>query len=168
MTYALRRLHTRYYENTCQSFGLDKKIRQSEDCLIFGDPDGVRCALDLCRRLRAVATKPSCCRLWQTAPPIAAARLRRRTLRVLIPKSRKHRNKKATTLKVIAFLFGDPDGIRTRVTAVKGRCLRPLDHRAMVVAVIGLEPMTLRVWTECSSQLSYTAICDWYIIHSFF
>ena len=25
---------------------------------------------------------------------------------------------------------GDPDEIRTRVTAVKGRCLRPLDHRA--------------------------------------
>ena len=29
------------------------------------------------------------------------------------------------------FIFGDPDGIRTRVTAVKGRCLRPLDHRAV-------------------------------------
>ncbi len=28
------------------------------------------------------------------------------------------------------FVCGDPDGIRTRVTAVKGRCLRPLDHRA--------------------------------------
>ena len=28
------------------------------------------------------------------------------------------------------FFVGDPDGIRTRVTAVKGRCLRPLDHRA--------------------------------------
>ena len=42
--------------------------------------------------------------------------------------------------------FGDPDGIRTRVTAVKGRCLRPLDHRAKkMVAVIGFEPMTLRV-----------------------
>ena len=41
--------------------------------------------------------------------------------------------------------FGDPDGIRTRVTAVKGRCLRPLDHRAEVVAVVGLEPTTLRV-----------------------
>ena len=26
--------------------------------------------------------------------------------------------------------FGDPTGIRTRVTAVKGRCLRPLDHGA--------------------------------------
>ncbi len=31
---------------------------------------------------------------------------------------------------VSVFFFGDPDGIRTRVTAVKGRCLRPLDHRA--------------------------------------
>ena len=28
-------------------------------------------------------------------------------------------------------LFGDPYGIRTRVTAVKGRCLRPLDQRAI-------------------------------------
>ena len=28
-------------------------------------------------------------------------------------------------------LFGDPTGTRTRVTAVKGRCLRPLDHGAM-------------------------------------
>ena len=26
--------------------------------------------------------------------------------------------------------YGDPTGIRTRVTAVKGRCLRPLDHGA--------------------------------------
>ena len=33
-------------------------------------------------------------------------------------------------LERIYSFFGDPDGIRTRVTAVKGRCLRPLDHRA--------------------------------------
>ena len=31
--------------------------------------------------------------------------------------------------------LGDPDEIRTRVTAVKGRCLRPLDHRANVLVV---------------------------------
>ncbi len=30
--------------------------------------------------------------------------------------------------------IGDPYGIRTRVTAVKGRCLRPLDQRAMFTA----------------------------------
>ena len=29
------------------------------------------------------------------------------------------------------FAFGDPIGTRTRVTAVKGRCLRPLDHGAL-------------------------------------
>ena len=52
---------------------------------------------------------------------------------------------KTPNLAVECFYFGDPDGIRTRVTAVKGRCLRPLDHRAILVAVIGLEPMTLRV-----------------------
>ena len=46
--------------------------------------------------------------------------------------------------KSVVFI-GDPDGIRTRVTAVKGRCLRPLDHRALLVAVIGFEPMTPRV-----------------------
>ena len=31
---------------------------------------------------------------------------------------------------VLLFYFGDPYGIRTRVTAVKGRCLRPLDQGA--------------------------------------
>ena len=31
------------------------------------------------------------------------------------------------------FAFGDPTGTRTRVTAVKGRCLRPLDHGAAVL-----------------------------------
>ena len=29
-----------------------------------------------------------------------------------------------------------------------------------MVAEIGLEPMTYRVWTDCSSQLSYPAIFD--------
>ena len=56
------------------------------------------------------------------------------------------------------FLFGDPDENRTRVTAVKGRCLSRLTTGPELVAVIGLEPTTNRVWTECSSQLSYTAI----------
>ena len=37
---------------------------------------------------------------------------------------------------------------------------RPPHHyiRNPMVAVVGLEPTTLRVWTECSSQLSYTAV----------
>ncbi len=30
----------------------------------------------------------------------------------------------------------DPDGSRTRVTAVKGRCPRPLDDGAMVLRII--------------------------------
>ena len=55
----------------------------------------------------------------------------------------KYCNKKSTCS--CKCFFGDPDEIRTRVTAVKGRCLRPLDHRAEMVAVIGFEPMTLRV-----------------------
>ena len=50
-----------------------------------------------------------------------------------------------------AFLFGDPDGNRTRVTAVKGRCLSRLTtgpgHGNIVamVAEVGFEPTTFRV-----------------------
>ena len=40
-----------------------------------------------------------------------------------------NKNKKSTCS--CKCFFGDPDEIRTRVTAVKGRCLRPLDHRAV-------------------------------------
>ena len=46
------------------------------------------------------------------------------------------------------FLFGDPTGIRTPVTAVKGRCPRPLDDGVFnqdlcfVVEVSGIEPLT--------------------------
>ena len=48
---------------------------------------------------------------------------------------------------------GDPDGNRTRVTAVKGRCLSRLTIGPQllllleepVVAVVGFEPTTLRV-----------------------
>lgn len=36
------------------------------------------------------------------------------------------------------FAFGDPTGTRTRVTAVKGRCLRPLDHGAIILCGISL------------------------------
>ena len=55
-------------------------------------------------------------------------------------------------------LIGDPDEIRTREPAVKGRCLNHLTTGPKMVAANGFEPSTLRVWTECSSQLSYTAI----------
>ncbi len=49
---------------------------------------------------------------------------------VRIPAFKIKIKKKRDIPKDISFLYGDPDGIRTRVTAVKGRCLRPLDHRA--------------------------------------
>ena len=39
--------------------------------------------------------------------------------------------KRKTNPKGWFSFYGDPDGIRTRVTAVKGRCLRPLDPRAI-------------------------------------
>ena len=44
-----------------------------------------------------------------------------------------------------ANIFGDPDENRTRVTAVKGRCLNRLTTGPNMVAEIGLEPTTLRV-----------------------
>ena len=48
------------------------------------------------------------------------------------PTREKNRKKEEPRLRVCASRLstGDPDEIRTRVTAVKGRCLRPLDHRA--------------------------------------
>ena len=47
-------------------------------------------------------------------------------------RERKNAKKEEPRLRVCASRLstGDPDEIRTRVTAVKGRCLRPLDHRA--------------------------------------
>ena len=49
------------------------------------------------------------------------------------------------TLQKYKVLFGDPDENRTRVTAVKGRCLNRLTTGPNMVAEIGLEPTTLRV-----------------------
>jgi hypothetical protein len=42
-------------------------------------------------------------------------------------------------------LFYDPYGIRTRVTAVKGRCLNHLTNGPIEVAAEGIEPTTSRV-----------------------
>ena len=40
---------------------------------------------------------------------------------------------------------GDPNGIRTRVTAVKGRCPRPLDDRVTKLANIGIALLARKV-----------------------
>ena len=96
----------------------------------FGDPDGIRYDA-------YASTRPR--RQKQSTGLISSALLPPVRIPFLCLKNNN------TTHKVWCYYFGDPDGIRTRVTAVKGRCLRPLDHRAVVVAVIGLEPMTLRV-----------------------
>ncbi len=40
--------------------------------------------------------------------------------------------------------FGDPNGIRTRVTAVKGRCPRPLDDRVASCVSLGPGPLMSR------------------------
>ncbi len=44
-----------------------------------------------------------------------------------------------------SFVFGDPDENRTRVTAVKGRCLSRLTTGPYLVAEGGFEPPTPRV-----------------------
>ena len=106
---------------------------------ILGDPDEVLCALrffecfvHLRKSVRArdfTVRKPVVC---GCSDELTSSHL------VLLHKNNRHRK------NGIGY-SGDPDEIRTRVTAVKGRCLRPLDHRAILVAVIGFEPMTLRV-----------------------
>ena len=53
--------------------------------------------------------------------------------------------KKRTNLLKIGSLFGDPDENRTRVTAVKGRCLDRLTTGPYLVAAVGFEPTTYRV-----------------------
>ena len=51
------------------------------------------------------------------------------------------RNGNRWTLAVInTDYIGDPRGIRTLVAGVRGRSLRPLDHRAGLVHHQGLEP----------------------------
>ena len=54
----------------------------------------------------------------------------------------KTQNKKHLHKQVL--FCGDPDGNRTRVTAVKGRCLDRLTTGPLV-ALTGFEPVTLRV-----------------------
>ena len=56
------------------------------------------------------------------------------------------------------FLFkNDPDGNRTRVTAVKGRCLNRLTMEPQYLFSyektprVGLEPTTTRLTAECST-----------------
>ena len=52
--------------------------------------------------------------------------------------------KKKPNLKLKVRFVGDPDENRTRVTAVKGRCLDRLTTGPLV-ALTGFEPVTLRV-----------------------
>ena len=53
--------------------------------------------------------------------------------------------KRTTSIEVV-LLYDDPYGIRTRVTAVKGRCLNRLTNGPKnMVAAEGIEPPTSRV-----------------------
>ena len=52
---------------------------------------------------------------------------------------------------------GDSYENRTRVTAVKGRCLDRLTKEPNLVAAVGFEPTTCRVWTGRYNHLSYAA-----------
>ena len=56
------------------------------------------------------------------------------------------------------FKTGGPCRTRTYDRAVMSRWLWPTELRVPLVAREGFEPPTVRVWTECSSQLSYLAI----------
>ena len=47
--------------------------------------------------------------------------------------------------KIRHFCVGDPYGIRTHVTAVKGRCLNRLTKGPDMVAAVRFEPTTCRV-----------------------
>ena len=51
---------------------------------------------------------------------------------------------------------GDLYGTRTRVTAVKGRCLNRLTKRSRVVGVTGLEPAAPCSQSTCATKLRYT------------
>ena len=53
---------------------------------------------------------------------------------------------------------GGPCRTRTYDRPVMSRWLWPTELRVPLVAREGFEPPTVRVWTECSSQLSYLAI----------
>ena len=88
---------------------------------------------DLLRKYPIVS--PFRLRLWRTAE--------RWTIEFdsLISTNRNTKKKAPAFLQV---LCGDPDENRTRVTAVKGRCLNRLTTGPLV-AEIGLEPTTLRV-----------------------
>ena len=109
----------------------------------------------LCARhfLTADAVPKKCCFARDSGRPLCFAfRLLRRTTFASRPNIMQ--NKKVTVK--VTFYFGDPDENRTRVTAVKGRCLNRLTTGpyalsllgkgfVCLVAVVGLEPTTCRV-----------------------
>ena len=58
--------------------------------------------------------------------------------------------------------FYDPYGIRTRVTAVKGRCLNRLTKGPIMAPKVGLEPTTDRLTADCSTaELSRNKTVFW-------
>ena len=67
----------------------------------------------------------------------------------LLPSTRRsqHHNfsQKAKKERFFMRSFGDPYENRTRVTAVKGRCLNLLTNGPYMVAAVGFEPTTCRV-----------------------
>ena len=72
------------------------------------------------------------------APPPAANRRKMDCYRsILLPKK--------TEFTKVNSAFYDPDENRTRVTAVKGRCLNRLTTGPYLVAAVGFEPTTPRV-----------------------
>ena len=93
---------------------------------IFGDPDGVLC-------VGIFSNTPSVTEKITLLETLAVNKTYRGFVAASANPTASHpvSAKQKTQPFGWVFCFGDPDGIRTRVTAVKGRCLRPLDHRAI-------------------------------------
>ena len=119
-------------------------------------------------RLQRIFARPTAC---ERAPRRSWRRMRTPTMQAELAlrsdsQPRGHRKKRDIRCNRMSLFFsGDPWENRTPVTAVKGRCLNRLTNGPMV-AGIGFEPMTYRVWTGCSSQLSYPA-ATWILYHTF-
>lgn len=69
--------------------------------------------------------------------------------------------------KFVGCVFGDPDGNRTRVTALKGPCLNLLttgptktivSHLKKMVGAEGFEPPTPWSQTRCATKLRYAPL----------
>ena len=69
------------------------------------------------------------------------------------------------TTRQLKYNTSDSDGNRTRVTAVKGRCLNRLtmEPKKKKTPRVGLEPTTTRLTAECSTIELSRIICVFFV-----